>query len=109
MKTIRKNNQKLLSQIIEESALLGVYKRDGYYPIEKSSVLNIIRNNKTLISSALQDDSGRLTIDITDRSIGQYVIALPSLEYAKTHLYNKDYARLHPSNELARRRAQQVS
>ncbi|MBR37163.1 MAG: hypothetical protein CMF13_02205 [Idiomarina sp.] len=105
MKTIRKNNKKLLSKIVKESAILGVYKGDGYYPISEASVLAIINDSTSQIRSAITEASGRLTIDLNDRSLGQYIIALPSLEHAKRTLYNKDYARLHPDNELALRRA----
>jgi len=106
MKTIRKNNQRRLRQITDDAALLAVYKGDGYYPIDKQLVLSVIDQHQKLISSALLDESGRLTIDITDRKIGQYILALPSLEYARTHLYPKDFARLHPDNELSGRSKQ---
>lgn len=106
MKTIRKNATSKLTSIVEKSAVLAVFKGDGYYPIERYLVMNIIRDHATYLSSAVQHDSGRLTLDIKDRNIGQYIIALPSLEYAKSILYHKDYARLHPDNELSRRQQQ---
>jgi hypothetical protein len=107
MKAIRKNNIKKLRKLVSDAKVLGIYKGDGYYPIELANVLFII--NQKLVSSAILDDSGRLTLDITDRSLGQYIVALPSLEYAKTHLFPKDYARLHPENELSQRKRPNVT
>jgi hypothetical protein len=107
MKTIRRNNIKELRELSSNAKVLGVYKCDGYYPIALKDVLSVI--NQKLVSSAILDDSGRLTLDITDRSLGQYIVALPSLEYAKTQLFPKDYARLHPENELSQRKRPNVT
>lgn len=108
MQTIRKNATSRLSKLVEKLPVLAVFKGDGYYPIERDVVMRVIREHRTLLSSAILDDSGRLTLDITDRSLGQYIVALPSLEYAKTHLYPKDFARLHPDNQLAGRQQQSL-
>lgn len=96
MVTIRKNNKKLLNKAVNDCALLAVFKGDGYYPIAKSLVLEIIASGQ--FRNAIGHASGRVDIDINDRAIGEYVIAIPSLELAKKTLYHKDYARLNPDS-----------
>ena len=102
MKTIRRNSTKVLLTHIKESVLLAVYKGDGYYPITGADVETLIINKN--VTSATLDHNGRLDLSIDKRDVGQYIIAMPSLEYAKMHLFPKDFARLHPNNELALRK-----
>jgi len=101
MKTIRRNNKKALKMHVAQATILAVYKGDGYYPINSADVEKLIDGNA--ITSASIDQQGRLDMSFNQRDVGQYIVGLPSLAYAKTHLFEKDYARLHPTNELALR------
>lgn len=97
--TIRSDAKKKLISIINDAAIVAVYRVDGYYPMPVSQAIKLV-NDKNVNSCLFDIDSERLTCDIKDRALGRYITTFPSVQAMKKQLFNKDAARLDPTNEM---------
>ncbi len=97
--TIRSDAKKKMISIINKAAVVAVYRVDGYYPMPVNQAIKLVEE-KGVDSCLFDTDNERLTCNIKDRKLGRYITTFPSVEAMKKQLFNKDAARLDPTNEM---------